>query len=133
MNALACIHQNKVSFGQSDDAGNLPINGKDSRPGKGVLSVKQWTQLDGYRSRTLHRNLYLYCQKYGPRSQPLWSVLRRHMLRNVLICVQLATLAVQEAMGLKVDREAVATLVLPQLWTMSMGPRKSWRSSKMLT
>lgn len=25
-------------------------------------------------------------------------------------------------MGLKVDREAVATLVLPQLWTMSMGP-----------
>lgn len=35
---------------------------------------------------------------------------------------QLATLAVQEAMGLKVDREAVATLVLPQLWTMSMGP-----------
>ncbi|TDL27250.1 kinase-like protein [Rickenella mellea] len=36
--------------------------------------------------------------------------------------VMLATLAVQEAMGLKVDREAVATLVLPQLWTMSMGP-----------
>ena len=28
-------------------------------------------------------------------------------------------------MGLKVDRDAVATLVLPQLWTMSMGPRKS--------
>lgn len=25
-------------------------------------------------------------------------------------------------MGVKVDREAVATLVLPQLWTMSMGP-----------
>ena len=37
----------------------------------------------------------------------------------------MATLAVQEAMGLKVDREAVATLVLPQLWTMSMGPRES--------
>jgi len=36
----------------------------------------------------------------------------------------MATLAVQEAMGLKVDREAVATLVLPQLWTMSIGPRK---------
>lgn len=35
---------------------------------------------------------------------------------------KLATLTVQEAMGLKVDREAVATLVLPQLWTMSMGP-----------
>ena len=34
----------------------------------------------------------------------------------------MATLAVQEAMGLKVDREAVATLVLPQLWAMSMGP-----------
>lgn len=33
-----------------------------------------------------------------------------------------ATLAVQEAMGFKVDREAVATLVLPQLWSMSMGP-----------
>lgn len=27
-------------------------------------------------------------------------------------------------MGQKVDREAVATLVLPQLWTMSMGPCK---------
>ncbi|KAJ7074317.1 kinase-like domain-containing protein [Mycena amicta] len=36
--------------------------------------------------------------------------------------VTMATLSVQEAMGLKVDREAVATLVLPQLWTMSMGP-----------
>lgn len=36
----------------------------------------------------------------------------------------MSTLAVQEAMGLKVDREAVATLVLPQLWAMSMGPRK---------
>ncbi|THH32982.1 hypothetical protein EUX98_g1175 [Antrodiella citrinella] len=36
--------------------------------------------------------------------------------------VMMATLAVQEAMGLKVDREAVATLVLPQLWSMSMGP-----------
>lgn len=34
----------------------------------------------------------------------------------------MATLNVQEAMGLKVDREAVATLVLPQLWAMSMGP-----------
>lgn len=38
--------------------------------------------------------------------------------------MQMATLAVQEAMGLKVDREAVATLVLPQLWAMSIGPRK---------
>jgi hypothetical protein len=37
----------------------------------------------------------------------------------------MATLSVQEAMGFKVDREAVATLVLPQLWAMSMGPRKS--------
>ncbi|TCD65416.1 hypothetical protein EIP91_002715 [Steccherinum ochraceum] len=36
--------------------------------------------------------------------------------------VMMATLNVQEAMGLKVDREAVATLVLPQLWAMSMGP-----------
>ncbi|KZT74196.1 kinase-like protein [Daedalea quercina L-15889] len=36
--------------------------------------------------------------------------------------VTMATLAVQEAMGMKVDREAVATLVLPQLWSMSMGP-----------
>ncbi|KIM23753.1 hypothetical protein M408DRAFT_249795 [Serendipita vermifera MAFF 305830] len=36
--------------------------------------------------------------------------------------VMLATLNVHEAMGVKVDREAVATLVLPQLWTMSMGP-----------
>lgn len=37
----------------------------------------------------------------------------------------MATLGVHEAMGLKVDREAVATLVLPQLWAMSMGPRKA--------
>lgn len=37
---------------------------------------------------------------------------------------QMATLAVQEAMGFKVDREAVATLVLPQLWSMSIGPRE---------
>ncbi|KAJ7591024.1 other/SCY1 protein kinase [Mycena floridula] len=36
--------------------------------------------------------------------------------------VTMATLSVQEAMGFKVDREAVATLVLPQLWAMSMGP-----------
>ncbi|KAG8903440.1 hypothetical protein FRB99_003262, partial [Tulasnella sp. 403] len=36
--------------------------------------------------------------------------------------VMMATLQVQEAMGMKVDREAVATLVLPQLWTMSVGP-----------
>ncbi|KAG1749082.1 kinase-like domain-containing protein [Suillus paluster] len=36
--------------------------------------------------------------------------------------VMIATLSVQEAMGVKVDREAVATLILPQLWTMSMGP-----------
>ncbi|EAU88393.1 other/SCY1 protein kinase [Coprinopsis cinerea okayama7 len=36
--------------------------------------------------------------------------------------VMMATLDVQEAMGFKVDREAVATLVLPQLWAMSMGP-----------
>ncbi len=34
----------------------------------------------------------------------------------------MATLSVQEAMGFKVDREAVATLVLPQLWAMSIGP-----------
>jgi SCY1-like protein 2 len=34
----------------------------------------------------------------------------------------MGTLAVQEAMGFKVDREAVATLVLPQLWALSMGP-----------
>jgi len=40
------------------------------------------------------------------------------------LIVQMATLAVHEAMGSKVDREAVATLVLPQLWAMSMGPRE---------
>ena len=35
--------------------------------------------------------------------------------------VMLATLNIHESMGQKVDREAVSTLVLPQLWTMSMG------------
>ncbi|KAJ9096785.1 hypothetical protein QFC21_005056 [Naganishia friedmannii] len=43
-------------------------------------------------------------------------------LAMVPILTQMATLNVQEAMGMKVDREAVAGLVLPQLWTMSMGP-----------
>ena len=38
--------------------------------------------------------------------------------------VQMATLGVHEAMGAKVDRMAIATLVLPQLWAMSMGPRQ---------
>ncbi|TXT13561.1 hypothetical protein VHUM_00928 [Vanrija humicola] len=36
--------------------------------------------------------------------------------------VTMATLSVQEAMGQKVSLEAIATLVLPQLWAMSMGP-----------
>ncbi|KAJ3728853.1 other/SCY1 protein kinase [Lentinula raphanica] len=40
----------------------------------------------------------------------------------VMASFAMATLSVQEAMGFKVDREAVATLVLPQLWSMSMGP-----------
>lgn len=35
----------------------------------------------------------------------------------------MATLLVQEEMGFKVDREAVAMAVLPQLWQMAMGPR----------
>jgi len=35
----------------------------------------------------------------------------------------MATLLVQEAMGFKVDREAVAMAVLPQLWQMAIGPR----------
>jgi SCY1-like protein 2 len=39
----------------------------------------------------------------------------------------MATLALHEAMGAKVDREAIATLVLPQLWAMSMGPREYQR------
>jgi SCY1-like protein 2 len=47
--------------------------------------------------------------------------------------MQMATLSVQEAMGFKVDREAVATLVLPQLWAMSMGPRKSYLSVSLKT
>lgn len=46
----------------------------------------------------------------------------RNLMHHAL---QMATLSVQEAMGSKVDREAVATLVLPQLWSMSMGPRES--------
>lgn len=40
----------------------------------------------------------------------------------------MATLSVHEAMGFKVDREAVATLVLPQLWAMSIGPCASFSS-----
>ena len=36
--------------------------------------------------------------------------------------VMLATLNVHKSMGQKVDRVVVVNLVLPQLWTMSMGP-----------
>lgn len=36
--------------------------------------------------------------------------------------VMLATLAVHERMGEKVSIETVATLILPQLWSMSVGP-----------
>lgn len=36
--------------------------------------------------------------------------------------VMMATLGVHEAMGAKVGLEAIATLVLPQLWAMCMGP-----------
>ncbi|EJF65710.1 other/SCY1 protein kinase [Dichomitus squalens LYAD-421 SS1] len=53
-------------------------------------------------------------------TQKLVPLLSR--IRTKEPAVTMATLAVQEAMGLKVDREAVATLVLPQLWAMSMGP-----------
>ncbi|KAI5119329.1 hypothetical protein M0805_000559 [Coniferiporia weirii] len=53
-------------------------------------------------------------------TQKLVPLLSR--IRTKEPAVMLATLAVQEAMGLKVDREAVASLVLPQLWIMSMGP-----------
>ncbi|PIL23844.1 hypothetical protein GSI_13595 [Ganoderma sinense ZZ0214-1] len=53
-------------------------------------------------------------------TQKLVPLLSR--IRTKEPAVTMATLAVQEAMGLKVDREAVAILVLPQLWAMSMGP-----------
>ncbi|GAA5831562.1 hypothetical protein JCM11251_000749 [Rhodosporidiobolus azoricus] len=36
--------------------------------------------------------------------------------------VMIATLAVHEAMGTKCEIEAIATLILPQLWSMSIGP-----------
>ncbi|POY75418.1 hypothetical protein BMF94_1488 [Rhodotorula taiwanensis] len=36
--------------------------------------------------------------------------------------VMIATLAVHEEMGKKCEVEAIATLILPQLWTMSIGP-----------
>ncbi|KAJ2916876.1 hypothetical protein MD484_g3584, partial [Candolleomyces efflorescens] len=53
-------------------------------------------------------------------TQKLVPLLSR--IRTKEPAVMMATLSVQEAMGQKVDREAVATLVLPQLWGMSMGP-----------
>lgn len=36
--------------------------------------------------------------------------------------VMVATLAVHESMAAKVDRETLATAIIPQLWVMSMGP-----------
>ncbi|GAC96470.1 likely protein kinase [Pseudozyma hubeiensis SY62] len=36
--------------------------------------------------------------------------------------VMIATLAVHESMATKVDRETLATAIIPQLWVMSMGP-----------
>lgn len=59
------------------------------------------------------------------------AVMVRPPVSRTLLCqwfileFQMATLYVQEAMGFKVDREAVATAVLPQLWQMAMGPRAS--------
>ncbi|KAJ3572805.1 hypothetical protein NP233_g2841 [Leucocoprinus birnbaumii] len=53
-------------------------------------------------------------------TQKLVPLLSR--IRTKEPAVMMATLSVHEAMGFKVDREAVATLVLPQLWAMSMGP-----------
>lgn len=53
-------------------------------------------------------------------TQKLVPLLAR--IRTKEPAVMMATLSVHEAMGFKVDREAVATLVLPQLWAMSMGP-----------
>ena len=38
--------------------------------------------------------------------------------------VMLATSNVRKSMGQKIDREAVANHFMPQLWTMSMGPRQ---------
>lgn len=37
--------------------------------------------------------------------------------------VMVATLAVHDAMAKKVDRETLATSIIPQLWAMSMGPQ----------
>ncbi|EJT98337.1 hypothetical protein DACRYDRAFT_57369 [Dacryopinax primogenitus] len=54
-------------------------------------------------------------------TQKMVPLLARIRTKGVKIH-RMATLDVHEAMGLKVDREAVATLVLPQLWSMSMGP-----------
>lgn len=47
--------------------------------------------------------------------------------------VTMATLSVHEAMGQKVSLEAIATLVLPQLWVMAMGPCKLTSEAPQLT
>lgn len=60
------------------------------------------------------------------------SVLDKHTLTERLVpilariktrepSVMIATLAVHEAVSKKVDRETLATSIIPQLWTMSMG------------
>lgn len=47
------------------------------------------------------------------------------MLRNIKTkepAVMLATLAVYDEMGKHLDKEIIATEILPQLWRMSFGP-----------
>ena len=53
----------------------------------------------------------------------VWLPISRSLTSMFIHGFQMATLLVQEAMGFKVDREAVAMAVLPQLWQMAMGPR----------
>lgn len=51
-------------------------------------------------------------------TEKLVPILARIKTREPSVCV--ATLAVYEALSKKVDREVLATSIIPQLWNMSM-------------
>lgn len=114
MGLSAGIHENKDPVRQSHDPANTSQHGQNIGSGMPFLETRSFLASPPPFLTGVPTHQSSLTQKLVP-------LLSR--IRTKEPAVMLATLAVQEAMGLKVDREAVATLVLPQLWTMSMGPR----------
>lgn len=118
------VHQNKDTFRENRNFNNIYEHGKDAWSGALFhCEVMIWIR-NPRCSQILLKSLYLFYPKSGQRNLVSWYVSIGLVQKlQISVQIQMATLSVQEAMGFKVDREAVATLVLPQLWAMSMGPR----------